>query len=94
MGISLDDVKKASNDGYRWKLIGETKLVNGKIAASVSPQRLPLSDPLASVMGASNALTFDTDLLGAVTVVGPGAGKSETGFSILTDLIDIHRTIN
>jgi homoserine dehydrogenase len=92
-GISLEDVKKASKEGYRWKLIGETRVKNGKIVASVSPQKLPLSDPLASVMGATNALTFETDLLGSVTVVGPGAGKSETGFSILTDLLDINRTI-
>ena len=42
-------------------------------------------------MGATNALTFSTDLLGDVTIVGPGAGRIETGFSILTDLLKIHR---
>ena len=46
---------------------------------------------IAGIMGATNALTFTTDLLGDVTIVGPGAGRIETGFSILTDLIDIHR---
>jgi homoserine dehydrogenase len=92
-GISKNDVETALKSGYRWKLIGETKIENGKIVAKVSPEKLPLSDPLASVMGATNALTFDTDLLGKVTVVGPGAGQKETGFSILTDLLDIHRTL-
>ena len=93
-GISLNAINTALKDGYRWKLIGETRVQNGKIVASVSPQKLPLSDPLASVMGATNALTFDTDLLGPVTVVGAGAGQMETGFSILTDLLDIQRTVN
>jgi len=92
-GISLADIEKAAAEGYRWKLIGETKLMRGEIVASVSPQKLPLDDPLASVMGATNALTFDTDLLGAVTIVGPGAGKTQTGFAILTDLLDIHQTV-
>jgi len=92
-GISLADVEKAASQGLRWKLIGETTVIKGKIVASVSPQRLPLTDPLASVMGATNALTFETDLLGAVTIVGPGAGKTQTGFSILTDLLDIHRAV-
>ena len=55
------------------------------------PQQLPLSDPLASVMGATNALTFTTDYLHDVTVVRPGAGRMETGYSILTDLLDMHR---
>ena len=52
---------------------------------------VPLTHPLAGIMGAVNAITFSTDLLGDVTIVGPGAGKTETGFSILTDLLDIHR---
>ena len=92
-GISLKDIEIAREAGKRWKLIGETKIENGKIIASVSPQQLPLSDPLASVMGATNALTFTTDYLHDVTVVGPGAGKMETGYSILTDLLDMHRTL-
>ena len=52
---------------------------------------LPLSDPLAGVGGATNAVTFETDLMGPVTVVGAGAGRTETGFSVLADLIEIHR---
>jgi len=51
---------------------------------------IDLSHPLAGVMGATNALTFTTDLLGDVTIVGPGAGRIETGFSILTDILSIH----
>ena len=63
---------------------------NGNITGSVKPEMIDLSHPLAGVMGATNALTFTTDLLGDVTIVGPGAGKKETGFSILTDLLKIH----
>jgi homoserine dehydrogenase len=44
-------------------------------------------------MGANNALTFELDLLGKVTVQGPGAGKIETGYSILSDMLAIHRHI-
>jgi len=36
-------------------------------------------------------VTFSTDLLGEITIVGAGAGKIETGFSILSDLLEIHR---
>ena len=91
--ITLTDVEKAKTERTRWKLIGETKLVNGKIKAKVTPKKLPLSDPLASVMGATSAITFETDLLGPVTVIGAGAGKFETGFSILSDLLSINRDV-
>jgi len=90
--ITLEDIQKAKAEGARWKLIGETSVQEGKIKAKVGPKKLLLSDPLASVMGATNAITFQTDLMGNVTVIGKGAGRTETGFSILTDLLDIHRS--
>ena len=89
--ITLKDVKSAANEGMRYKLIGSTKLEGDKIVASVKPIKLPLSDPLTGVGGANNALTFDTDLLGKVTIQGAGAGKVETGFSIFVDILSIIR---
>jgi homoserine dehydrogenase len=50
-----------------------------------------LTHPLAGVSGAVNAVTFTTDLMGDVTINGAGAGRIETGFSILIDILDIHR---
>jgi homoserine dehydrogenase len=42
-------------------------------------------------MGATNAVAIKTDALGEVTIVGPGAGRAQTGFSMLTDLLHIVR---
>ena len=89
--ITLDDINKAKQENCRWKLIGSVKREGNKVIASVAPEKLPLTHPLAGVMGATNAMTFTTDLLGDVSIVGPGAGRKETGYSILTDLIAIHR---
>lgn len=87
------DIEMATKGGKRWKLIGAVKRrKDGSVDASVKPKMLPLSDPLAGVMGPNNAITFDTDLLGKVTVVGPGAGRIETGYSILVDLLAIERS--
>ena len=88
--ISLNDVKKARAHNKRWKLIGRAKIQkDGSVTASVLPEELPLSDPLAGVNEAINALTFMTDELGSVTIIGPGAGKRETGFALLIDLINM-----
>lgn len=89
--ISLEDIAKAKEQNARWKLIGSVEKKDGKVIGSVAPEMVDMSHPLAGVMGATNALTFTTDLLGDVTIVGPGAGKIETGFSILTDILAIHR---
>ncbi len=93
--ISIEDISKAKAEGKRWKLIGKAELrEDGSFFAKVAPEKLPLTDPLAGVMGATNALTFETDELGSVTIVGPGAGKRETGFSLLIDLININRKMS
>ena len=91
-GITLKDIESARSEGKRWKLIASSKVgENGRVKAKVGPEKLSLSDPLAGVSDATNALTFITDELGSVTIVGPGAGRRETGFSLLIDLINLNR---
>jgi homoserine dehydrogenase len=90
-GITLADVEAAGKEGMRWKLIGKVTKAGGKVTASVKPEKVALTDPLASVGGATNALTFVTDLLGEVTIVGPGAGRVETGYSLLIDMLAIDK---
>lgn len=89
--ITSQMIEEAGKQNARWKLIGFIEKKDNGINASVKPEMVPLTHPLAGINGATNALTFSTDLLGDVTIIGPGAGKMETGFSILTDLLEIHR---
>ncbi len=93
-GLTLADVEAARAAGQRWKLIARVWTEAGEDAgritrASVQPTRLPLTHPLAGVSGAVNACTYTTDLLGDVTLIGPGAGRMETGYAVLGDLLDI-----
>ncbi|MBM3285165.1 MAG: homoserine dehydrogenase, partial [Candidatus Aminicenantes bacterium] len=88
--LTREKILAAKSEGFRYKLIAEARKAGGRIEASVSPRRLALSDPLAGIMGAHNALTFDLDLMGKITIQGAGAGKVETGYSILADLLAIH----
>ncbi len=85
------DIAQATAQGKRWKLIARCQKDGDQVRASVAPEMVPLTDPLANVMGATNAITYDCDLLGPVTLVGAGAGRVETGYSILIDLINIER---
>lgn len=91
-GLTLDDIQAARAAGERWKLIGLVeKHSDGRFTAQVKPTRIPASHPLAGISGATNAITYTTDLLGDVTMVGPGAGRVETGYAIIGDLLAIHR---
>ncbi len=92
--ITPEDVEQAAAEGKRWKLIGEVRREGAGVLGKVSPEKVNLTDPLASVGGATNAITFSTDLVQDVTVVGPGAGRIETGFALFADLIEIHRNLH
>lgn len=89
--ITLEDIEEAKKEGKRWKLLAKVRKDGTQVIASIAPEKVELTDSLASVSGAINAITYETDLLGPVTLSGAGAGKSETGFSLLIDLITIAR---
>jgi homoserine dehydrogenase len=91
-GLSVADISAARAAGERWKLIASVEKTPAGIKASVRPTRLPVTHPLASVSGATNAITFTTALLGDVTLIGPGAGRLATGYAILGDLLAIDRS--
>ncbi|MEU1520035.1 homoserine dehydrogenase [Streptomyces sp. NPDC005811] len=89
--LTAEDVRRAAAEGLRWKLIGSAERhADGTVSARVAPVALPDGHPLAGVSGPTNALAFHTDLLGTVTVGGPGAGRTETAYALLSDVIGIH----
>ena len=90
--ITPADIEAAAASGKRHKLIGRVWRDGDTVRASVAPQLVDLEHPLAGVGGATNAMTITTDTLGDVTIVGPGAGRRETGFSLLNDLLTINGT--
>ena len=89
--IAVSDIKEAQKEGKRIKLIASAWREGGKIKAKVSPEKVPLNDVLAHICGTLNALTFNTDMLGEVTIVGPGAGGKEAGYALLSDMLAINR---
>lgn len=89
--ITLEDVQKAKAEGKRWKLIARVRKEGDYVTAAIGPETIAITDPLASVLGATNAITYECDLAGPITLIGAGAGRTETGFSLLIDLINIAR---
>lgn len=84
-GVTMDDISSAASEGRAIKLIGH---VGDR--ARVAPEAVPLTHPL-NVSGTFNAITFDTDPAGEITLVGKGAGGRETASSVLRDLIEIRK---
>lgn len=86
--VSVGEVEEAKLSNKALKLVG---LVN-ESEISVHPRRVPFESPLC-VKGTLNAVVFKTDLAGAITVTGRGAGGTETASAVLRDIIDIKNAL-
>lgn len=90
--ISRAQMLQALKDGKRIKLLGSLFFnEENQLQASVEPVALREQESLAQVEGIMNAITFQADTLSQVTIVGPGAGRLETGQGLLADLIAVSR---
>jgi len=92
--LTLADIQNAKDNNAVWKLIGKVEKNSNGVTASVKPTQIGLDHPLAGVSGATNAITYTSDLMGKVTLIGAGAGRMETGFALLSDLLAIHRKVS
>ena len=87
--VTLNDIEKAGEKGSVIKLIGS--IVGDEIF--VEPQLLSKNHPLC-VGGTLNAVAFNTEFAGEITIVGRGAGGVETAGAVLRDLIEIKRELS
>jgi homoserine dehydrogenase len=84
--IDLRDIVVAIKNGYVYKQISTLDLV--KKRALVSVERIPMSDVLAGVKGAMNAVHIATDI-GEYFFQGKGGGGIETAHTVLNDILEI-----
>ncbi|MEM9469330.1 MAG: homoserine dehydrogenase [Pseudomonadota bacterium] len=89
--ISASDIAFAKELGFKIKLLGIAKQVEGKILQSMEPCLVPMSGPMASVEGVFNAVHVKGDFVNKIMLEGPGAGEGPTASAIVSDIIDIAR---
>jgi homoserine dehydrogenase len=86
--ISLREVQAAVQDGRRWKLVCQAERTPDGMQASVQPELIGREDPLYNVMGTSSAVTFHSDVLGALTITEEDPGPHTTAYGLLADMLN------
>jgi len=84
--ITEHDIKKASCEGKRIRHIATVAIESGHITASVKPIFISEAHPFFSVEGVDNAVRLETNLVGSLTFIGPGAGALPTASAMMEDL--------
>jgi homoserine dehydrogenase len=89
--ITLDDIRNASDLGYKIKLLGVAVKHDVGIEQRVHPTLIRKGSPVADTDGVFNAVVVKGDFVGDLTIEGRGAGSHPTASAVLSDIIDVAR---
>ncbi len=87
-GVTLKDIEAAAQDGKVIKLIGTIEKNGEDIRLNVAPKILDKTHPLAFVSGSEKAITYMTDTMGSITVMGGMSSPVGAAAALLKDLIN------
>ena len=91
--IAQEDVKYASELGYRIKHLGIAKKTAQGVELRVHPTLIPQRRLLANVDGVMNAVLVKGDAVGPTLYYGAGAGSEATASAVVADIVDVVRAL-
>ncbi|ACE82700.1 homoserine dehydrogenase [Cellvibrio japonicus] len=91
--IASADVAYAEELGYRIKNLGIARRAAKGIELRVHPTLIPAKRLIANVDGVMNAVLVKGDAVGPTLYYGAGAGAEPTGSSVVSDIVDVARTL-
>ena len=84
------DVADASKGKLRYRHIADISIDEKDVLhASVGPVLIGSNHPLYNVDGVDNAIIVETDYLGELTLIGPGAGMFPTASAMVGDFLQM-----
>jgi homoserine dehydrogenase len=85
--LSAETVRAARTDGRPYKLVCRAQRTDQGVIASVRPEQVPLSDPLAWVAGTSSIVYFETDIFPGLAITENNPGLETTAYGMLADFV-------
>jgi homoserine dehydrogenase len=92
-GVNEADHRFAERFGYVIKHLAVGRDLGGSIELRVHPAFVPRTSMLANVSGVLNAVLLQGRALGPCLVYGRGAGDLPTAVSVVSDILDVARSI-
>jgi homoserine dehydrogenase len=93
-GLSGDTVRAARKEGRPYKLVCRARRAGSGIKASVRPQQVAMSDPMAGIAGTSSYVYFETDIFPGLAVTEENPGLYATAYGMLADFVRAARSDN
>jgi homoserine dehydrogenase len=85
--LSGEAVRAARAAGSPYKLVCRAQHDGTRVKASVRPEQVPLSDPMASVAGTSSIIYFETDIFPGLVFTENDPRLEATAYGMLVDFV-------
>ena len=85
--LSGKQVRAARASGAPFRLVCRARRTGQGVTATVAPEQVPLSDPMARVAGTSSIVYFETDIFPGLCIVEENPGMHATAYGMLADFI-------
>ncbi len=90
-GLSAEAVRTARQEGRPYKLVCRANKRGNKkekgITASVHPEQIPLTNPMAHINGTSSYIYFETDVFPGLAITEENPGLYATAYGMLADFV-------
>ena len=86
-GLSGDAVRAARKEERPYKLVCRARREGSGVRASVRPQQVAMSDPMAGISGASSYVYFETDIFPGLAITEENPGLYATAYGMLADFV-------
>lgn len=80
-------LRNARRDGWPFKLVCRAKREGGGVKASVAPEKVLASSPMAKISGSSSYLYFETDIFPGLALTEENPGLYATAYGMLADFV-------
>ena len=80
-------VRTAKRDGWRFKLVCRAKRLGSEVQASVQPEKVLSTEPMAKINGTSSYVFFETDVFPGLAITEENPGLYATAYGMLADFI-------
>jgi homoserine dehydrogenase len=91
LSITPLEIAQAQQQGKRWKLVCSARRNEHAVQAKVAPTLIGPESSLYSVNGSSSVVTFETDVLPALSIVEGNPSPETTAYGMLADFLNAVR---
>ena len=80
-------LRNARRDGWPFKLVCRAQRTSDGVKASVKPEKILSTQPMARITGASSYIYFETDIFPGLAITEENPGLYATAYGLLADFV-------